>query len=608
MKLALRKPSFSLPLLRKELVEAANRRRTYVIRTVYAVLLFVAALLFLYDMLDDSTGNPFIALGRGRELFEMIVMLQFVGVYVFLPALVCGAITSEKEANSLQLLLVTDMRPWEILISKLVGRLVPMFTFLLLGLPLLAIAYAFGGVTMESLFAAVLLLVAATLQVGSLCLMLSAWCSTTAAAFVGSYLVGLTVYFGPAVLVGILWGVFGVPLSRVDEAVIFGHVPIVMYADLNVRWGAPPAYLSVALRAAPSLVTVLVFLVVARIVFVRRALLPPKSALRSVFTFFDRIFDRANRVTGGVVLIKDRSGLPGDRPVTWLEVHQRALSKARYLIRIFVLLEIPVLVVLTLMLAFDARSGSAEGLSAVLFLVFPLAGLMACVQAAGSFAAERRRQTLDVLLTTPMTGREIVREKMAALWRLLLVLAAPLVTIVVLEAWWEHRGWHTQWSGGQQVQWMQGLPQTAGYLVTSLLCIFVYLPLVAYLSMYIGMRVRNPTRAILTAVAAVVGWVAFLPFIIILVCDAFLRGPDWVWTWSLIVSPATIVPFNEFNDLDDIMDNEVVLVVLNFALHIGLLALFRAGCLRQADRLLGRVPATSGRPPLLWAGPAAARP
>lgn len=583
------RPRLSLPLVRKELVELANRKRTYAIRTIYAILLFASALLMLYDILNNRGANPIYALGRGRELFEMLVILQFMGIYIFLPALVCGAITGEKEANSLQLLLITDMRPWEILLSKLLSRLVPMFTFLLLGLPLLAIAYAFGGVTPQSLVAAVVFLVAAVLQVGALSLMASAWFTTTSSAFIGSYLIGLAVYFGPICVIGAASALLQLYPPPFSGELLFYHIPMFCYFDLGFRWGAPASYLDIALRAVPPLITTGIFLLVARLVFVRRALLPPKSALRALFTLFDRIFDRANRVTGGVVLIKDRGSLPGNRPVTWLEVHQRALSKARYLIRIFVLLEIPVVVVITLMLALDPRrSSGGEVLSALLMFIFPIAGLMMCVQAAGAFAAERRRQTLDVLLTTPMTGPQIVREKLAAMTRLMLVLALPLVTVVLFEAWWEHG----QSRYGYSTVTMSG---TLGYLTTSLLCIFIYLPLVACISMYVGMQVKNPTRAILAAVAVIIGWVAFLPFLIVLVCDAFIRGPDRRWAWMLLVSPASIVPINEFDELDRFFGNAWVAVIANFVFHGGLLAIFYAACLIRADRLLGRAAAGKWR-------------
>ena len=42
---------------------------------------------------------------------------------------------------------MTRLGPFTILFEKLLSRLVPMFTFLLLSLPLMAFAYSLGGVS-----------------------------------------------------------------------------------------------------------------------------------------------------------------------------------------------------------------------------------------------------------------------------------------------------------------------------------------------------------------------------------------------------------------------------------------------------------------------------
>lgn len=604
MKLAALRPRLSMPVLTKELVELANRRRTYVVRFVYALLLFAAALLMLRELMRSYGGSPFGILGQGRQLFDVLVGLQFAGVYLFLPALVSGSISSEKEANSLQLLLVTDMGPWEILVSKLVSRVVPMLTFLLLGMPILAVAYAFGGVTTEALVAAIAMLLVATLQVACLCLFCSAWFSTTSSAFIASYLLACALYAALPLLYGIVWVTTGTELFADEEQVLL-LIPWATYFETTARWGATPSYASIALQALPSLASAAAFLGLARAVFVRRALLPPKSALRALFAVFDRIFDHANKAAGGVVLIKDRGSLPGDNPVTWLETHQRALSKARYLIRILVLLETPVIIVLCVMLTEWNMGGNAEGLSGTLFFLWPLAGLMVTVQAAGAFAAERRRQTLDVLLATPMTGRELVLEKMAALRRLMLVVAAPLLTAMLLAAWWEHGYEQFQHpytvarspggplglanNGSFALEHMSYTATTLLYLLYAFLSVLIYLPLIAYLAMAIGMRLKHPTRGTLAAVAAVVGWVAGLPMLVILFCTGVLNLRDEQFTWLLLMSPASIVPFVEFGELDEIGLSPVPAILGNFLFHGLLLALFRWSCLRYADRWLGRV-------------------
>ena len=128
-----------LPLLTKDLTELAARKRSYIFRVVYALALFAAFLLFFQSTLPRSVPNLLYILGSGRQMFEFLIIMQFFGVFIFLPAMMSGVLTYEKERDSLSLLFLTRLRPWEIVLQKYLGRLVPMFTFLLLSLPLLAV-------------------------------------------------------------------------------------------------------------------------------------------------------------------------------------------------------------------------------------------------------------------------------------------------------------------------------------------------------------------------------------------------------------------------------------------------------------------------------------
>ena len=140
---------WELPLLVKELNEQSSRPRTYVIRFLYAATLFISACALFYGrfFMSDSTDT----LGRGRFMFERLVTYQFWAIFLFLPAISCTALTIEKERNSLGLLLITSLRPWQIVLQKALGRIVPMLTFVLLSFPLMAVAYSFGGVTEDYL-------------------------------------------------------------------------------------------------------------------------------------------------------------------------------------------------------------------------------------------------------------------------------------------------------------------------------------------------------------------------------------------------------------------------------------------------------------------------
>jgi ABC-type transport system involved in multi-copper enzyme maturation permease subunit len=141
------------PLLKKELVEKANRRRTYIVRVAYAVCFFGVFAAMNLGLLRQASDLSAL-LGNGARIFSDAMRLQMIGVFLCLPAMMAGLITHEKERSALSLLLITDLRPWRIVLQKFVGGLVPMFTFLLMALPMSAIAYSLGGVSRGDIVAA----------------------------------------------------------------------------------------------------------------------------------------------------------------------------------------------------------------------------------------------------------------------------------------------------------------------------------------------------------------------------------------------------------------------------------------------------------------------
>lgn len=554
---------FELPLLAKELNEQAAQKRTYVIRFMYAALLFVGACALFYGNFLQGGGGSASGLGQGRRMFESLVGLQFWSIYLFVPAISCGCLAAEKERNTLGLLLITSLTPWQIVLQKLLGRLVPMLTFVILSFPLMAIAYSFGGIAEAYLWSGIMLLVLACLQAAALAVMCSAWYSTTVEALIGNYLIFLVLYFV------LPWG--------------WG------------RWlfeNASDATLGTTLvRASFSVLMIGGFLVAARFFVETRAFVPPRNVLLGIFHALDRFFNEANTVTGGIVLVKDGEPLPGKEPVAWRETTKRSLGTFRYLFRVLVALELPLLVVCQSLQTFTPGGPDTAKLTTLLYVFWCLAGAMITVHAGSVITAERTRQTLDVLLATPMNGAEMLRQKLSGVWRLIRVLQVPFVTIFAFEWWW-HRESDFRWF----------------VLLLSLVSAVLYPHVLAWVALWVGLRVRSQIKAVVGTMALVGVWL-FVPTAIraVLVQILGIRPPLWV-ECLFSLSPAEQIAAIEGLNAASLMYRQAErwqlwlylgLVAFNFALYGWVLTLIRKWCLKHADRLLGRVepPVDLARPP-----------
>jgi len=539
------------PLLGKELSEAAQRRRTYVVRFIYTAILFGCGLLILYGQGGVSVDSE-TRLGEGRAMFTRLVALQFAGIYLFLPAMTAGAFAGEKERDTLTLLLLTTMNPWTIVIQKLLSRVIPMLCYVVLSFPLMAVAYSYGGVTTASLYSVMWMLVATVIQVGSLSLMCSAFCRTTVEAFIASF----------ALIAVMSFCVSGSVIAALLNGPVFSSSPSMIESGV------------VATGLTTSLFFSILYLIGARAFLLNRAFVPPRNVMLEFFQALDSMYQEWNAVTGGVVLVDDDKSFPDRNPIAWRETRKKSLGTFRYLFRVLVVIELPILVVTQQVRIRAIQSESI--VSTLLYFVWIVGAGMVCIHAASVISSERSRQTWDSLLTIPVSGRTIILEKLAGVFRLINVLLVPFATIFLFH------------------HWLRDFRNDYTYLVVSFLMAMILPRLLAWFGFWMGMHFQSQIKAVMTTfgvVAVVVGLPALLEFIMSSIGWAI---PGWLDTLFML-SPASMVI--ELEQLYQYRGQSTdaqwwfragmfctVLIVYGMGLFF-----MRRYCLKHADRLLGRV-------------------
>ena len=625
---------FSLPLLAKDLVEAANRKRTYVLRVVYALLLYGAALLFYISGTNALQKTTFELLGTGGTLLRITFALQCLGICLFMPALSVGAITNEKEKNTLTLLFLTRLGPWTILFEKYLARVVHMVSYLLISLPLLGLAYSMGGVTQLELWSAIWTLVVFAFQVGAISIACSAFFQSTSAAFIWTYLIGASLYLLPVMFNEIYGGYVFYQLAslyegRINTAVqpVHGWLlalaePVlvlcqyspaeiadfrtfrplsidyhtdfgILFFPLNIQlstfWkpgSSGPAFWHVLFRTIPVAFSTLALLLLARRWLVSRAAASGGSRVMSILKGLDRFFHRINqnRWTKGFVVVNDSESLPDSQPIAWRETKKRAFGTVRYLVRMLILIEVPTLCVCLLVLvltSFNRNSywNRSEILVFMSIILWILSLLFLVSKAATVLPSERLRETFDVLLSTPLKTREIVRQKFAGVNRLIWILSIPLLTVTLTHATWiEVSG--KPWWNDKGVGW---------YLIGSVGAILIYLRMVAWLSMLMGLAVKSQTKAIFATLAILVGWCVVPPVSLVIwieiISGSHLDANDVLGHLILVQSPAVLIAAVESGEFG----NETgLIVVCSLVEYLAITITLREVCLSAAAAMLGR--------------------
>lgn len=551
------KPGFELPLLVKELNEQSAQFRTYILRLAYGLLLLGTLLTLFVRGLIRSGGTS--TLGQGQLVFDSLTTFQFWALNLFVPAITCGCLSGEKERNTLGTLLITTLTPWQIVLQKFLGRFIPVVGYICLSFPMLAAAYSLGGLSTATLWSGGLLLIIAVAQTTSLSVLCSAYFATTVEALLGYFLL----LFGSRLLLPFLWADWA--LERVQQG------------ELTFEEAFGRSLFLLGFCAVP--------LWLAAVLLERRAFVTPRNLLLELFQKLDRMFNRWNSVTGGVVLVQDGDPLPNLAPVAWRETTKKSLGTFRYLFRVLLVLELPLVVIISMLGSGELQVGGQNIIvTNYLYGLWVLALLMTIIHGSSLIAGERTRQTLEVLLTIPLAGRELLLQKQQGLLRLLKVLFVPFVTIFGFQAWW-----------------FNGFPYRWTYVTLSILSVLVFLRLTAWLATYVGLRTKSQIRAVVTVALLIGCWLA-VPVVIRRGWETLHSGgrplPRLVDT-LLTMHPIELIPELERGlritrvPTPDRPTEEVPpnwwLLALSLGLHVGAIALVKRVCLANADPLLGRL-------------------
>lgn len=564
------------PLLGKELLEQSARRQMYIVRVVYALVLFGAFCIYYFRHLAEG---PVLVLGRGRGPFTFLVQAQLLTIFVFLPPLMAGALAQEKERETLGLLFLTDLTPWELILQKYFGRLIPMLTLLFLSLPLLAIAYSLGGVSTGMLYYGASTLFLTCLWVGALALECSAHEATTFQALVRCW--GLCVVF-----VLFCW---------------MGPFRFWMFSSLaaTVRMGPSafglfPNYAPILFNQLLILIPTLLFLVRAKQILEARAFVQRRNPFRHQFKQLDQYWKDLRKLLRAILRRRDREanayaqqvvrrGLDaiGDRgvwsPGSYLLVRMQIPNVLAFAI-IF-----GVLVLLTLIanLAINPKSGGA--FSVVVGGIWILGLLTVPIQSANAVASERMNERLGPILTTPLPASEILGEWLGPVERWIQFLSQPLAVVILVEAVVK---FITQDPGS--ARWAN----LALYLGISLLTVWIYPGLVKWTCLWIGLRIRSQLRALMTSLLLVVAW-CLLP----LVASSYLAQTRLLDADSIgalrFLSPVTVIGTAEAIGRAaagaGTNPRAMAMALIQIGLAAALAWTVRRHCLKNGDRYMGRL-------------------
>ncbi len=426
-------------IFEKELRVASRRRRNYVLRFAYVSLLTSILVLFWVAMVRNSGSSIYRASrmsAAGQEIVAFIVWFQFCAGQILACVMLSNAISDEIYHKTLGILMTTPINSFQIVMGKLLSRLLQLILLLAISLPLLAIVRIFGGVPWDYIISSLCITLCAMILVGSLSLFYSIFCRR-------AYVVIIMVVF----TVGVVFALFPIMTMLLWEVMHWRNIIPERYI-LGILF-LPSPYLNMfmnmltfleprAMSSGPFFVWPLhcgIILAVSGVLLLLSMILVRKVALRQATgqTFFlpDKGLSKkktTEELRPSTAAIRAVIG----PPVLWKEMRFPMLGRHK-IMKIISLIVMLGLLCFTYWLCAKERILKEDDVQIVyVFVFFTLAVLDTIVIPATTITSEKEAQAWPLLLTTTIEDRDILTGKfLGSLRRLLPVWAILFIHLAI---------------------------------------------------------------------------------------------------------------------------------------------------------------------------------
>ena len=180
---------FDNPVIVKELRGRMRGGQAFTLLTIYLglIALFISMVYNLLSISSPFTWDPSVRQAAGKAIFGTVVLLELLLLSFIAPGLTAGAITSERERQTYEILRTTLLSARALVLGKLGSAFMYIFLLILTALPIQSLAFLLGGVGLGEMIVAGIMTVVTAIFFCTLGIFFSSFLKRTLAATVSSY-------------------------------------------------------------------------------------------------------------------------------------------------------------------------------------------------------------------------------------------------------------------------------------------------------------------------------------------------------------------------------------------------------------------------------------
>ncbi|MGE3180198.1 MAG: ABC transporter permease subunit [Phycisphaerae bacterium] len=443
------------PILTRVVAQGSRRSKHLWARAAYLIVLFVVV------VLQGGIGGYDTSLAesakKSTQVFLVISVAQLLLMSFIAPIFCAGAITQEKDSNTYNILLTTPLSSAQIVLGSLFSRIFFVWALLLSGLPIFCITMIFGGVTTAEVFQSFGLAACTGLITGSIAIMIS-FLKIGTRRTIFFFFAGVAIYLLAVGAMGVApWGQLAeAPLGEpafgtgtryrmswlapihpfLALMVVTGQTPAPTVGEV-MNYGWPRSWIFAYPQYAYMLFTTItsIAMVALSVIFVRRC---EQEGEATLLNRVSGVFRRRHEDSENTTPLQRKPRRVWRNPIAWREASTRGSSSGGPWVRWAVLI-VGIGIGLFLLIAYNASwwptlnvSTVSNWLTALIWIELAVVLLVVTNTAASTLTRERESQTMEILLTTPLTSKYIVAGMLQGLVRYVVpLIAIPTATLAM---------------------------------------------------------------------------------------------------------------------------------------------------------------------------------
>ena len=192
------------PVLRNETKIAVRSIKFTLMILAYVAVLAIAVMIY-YNVINSEAFYNGLNLKSSTNFYVVMAVVQAALLFSIVPSLSSTAICSEREKQTLDILLSTKLTPLQIIIGKISSSSLRVIILIISMMPLYAVGSLMGGIKISYILQLILFFIINTIFMASIGVFISTYVKTSKVSTTLTYLLIVFIYLGViAIAFGIL--------------------------------------------------------------------------------------------------------------------------------------------------------------------------------------------------------------------------------------------------------------------------------------------------------------------------------------------------------------------------------------------------------------------